>query len=67
MLDCHGHLRRSAALHEAVSEIEQGLIDADLGGHVVKKKRVGLPGRVKRGGAGTIVATKLETRARAPS
>lgn len=50
-----------AALHEAVSEMEQGLIDADLGEHVVKK-RVRLPGRGKRGGARTIVATKLESR-----
>jgi hypothetical protein len=50
-----------AALHEAVSEMEQGLIDVDLGGHVVKK-RVRLPGRGKRGGARTIVATKLQSR-----
>ncbi|MGQ0592988.1 MAG: type II toxin-antitoxin system RelE/ParE family toxin [Gammaproteobacteria bacterium] len=50
-----------AALHGAVTEMEQGLIDADLGGHVVKK-RVGLPGRGKRGGARTIVATNLESR-----
>ena len=34
----------------------QGLIDADLGGGVVKK-RVGLAGRGKRGGARTLVAT----------
>ncbi len=46
-----------AALCEAVSEMEQGLIDADLGGYVVKK-RVALQGRGKRGGARTIVATK---------
>jgi hypothetical protein len=38
-----------------------GLIDADLGGHVVKK-RVALPGQGKRGGARTIVATKLAER-----
>lgn len=36
----------------------QGLIDADLGGHVVKK-RVALSGQGKRGGARTIVATKM--------
>ena len=47
-----------AALSQAVSEMAQGLIDADLGGHVVKK-RVALPGQGKRGGARTIVATKL--------
>jgi len=33
-----------------------GLIDADLGGGVVKK-RIGLAGRGKRGGARTLVAT----------
>jgi hypothetical protein len=47
---------RDAALCEAVSQITQGLIDADLGGSVVKK-RVALPGRGKRGGARTLVAT----------
>jgi hypothetical protein len=45
-----------AALRKAVVEMADGLIDADLGGGVVKK-RVGLPGRGKRGGARTIVAT----------
>jgi len=49
------------ALHEAVFEMAQGLIDADLGGYVVKK-RVALPGQGKRGGARTIVATKLAGR-----
>lgn len=32
------------ALCEAVSEMAEGLVDADLGGHVVKK-RVPYPGR----------------------
>jgi hypothetical protein len=54
-------LRKAAltdtALLIAVSEMQQGLIDADLGGHLVKK-RVALPGQGKRGGARTIVATK---------
>jgi len=36
------------ALCSAVAEMVQGLIDADLGGGVVKK-RVGLAGRGKRG------------------
>lgn len=36
--------------------MEQGLIDANLGGGVVKK-RLALPGRGKRGGARTLVAT----------
>ena len=44
------------ALCKAVAEMEQGLIDADLGGGVVKK-RVPLPGRGKSGGARTLVAT----------
>ena len=38
-----------------------GLIDADLGGGLVKK-RVGLPGRGKRGGARTLVATNRGNR-----
>jgi hypothetical protein len=44
------------ALCAAVLEMERGLIDADLGGGVVKK-RVALPGRGKSGGARTLVAT----------
>lgn len=39
-----------AALCEAVGEMAAGLVDADLGGGVLKK-RVGLAGRGKRGGA----------------
>jgi hypothetical protein len=42
------------ALASAVEEMEGGLIDAQLGGDVVKK-RVALPGRGKRGGARTLV------------
>lgn len=45
----------------AVAEMAQGLIDADLGGGVVKK-RVGLAGRGKRGGARTLVATNKRNR-----
>jgi hypothetical protein len=44
------------ALCEAVVEMSRGLIDADLGGGIVKK-RVPLPGRGKSGGARTLVAT----------
>ena len=40
----------------AVYEIAQGLVDADLGGHLLKK-RVALQGQGKRSGARTIVAT----------
>ena len=44
------------ALCAAVAEMRQGLIDADLGGGVVKK-RVGLASRGKKGGARTLLAT----------
>jgi hypothetical protein len=49
------------ALCAAVLEMERGLIDADLGGGVVKK-RVALPGRGKSGGARTLVATNKGNR-----
>lgn len=51
----------NSALCEAVIEMVQGLVDADLGGGVVKK-RVALPGRGKSGGARTLVATNKGTR-----
>ena len=61
----HRWMRKSgltdAALCGAVEEMVAGLIDADLGGGVVKK-RVGLSGRGKRGGARTLVATNSGTR-----
>lgn len=50
-----------AALCGAVKEMEAGLIDADLGGGVFKK-RVPLPGRGKRGSARTLLATNREGR-----
>lgn len=43
------------ALASAAAEMEQGLLDARLGGQVVKK-RVALPGKGKRGGSRTLVA-----------
>ena len=46
-----------AALCGAVQEMARGLIDADLGGGVVKK-RIGMAGRGKSGSARTLVATK---------
>jgi hypothetical protein len=46
-------------LCQAVSEMERGLIDADLGGSVFKK-RVALPGRGKSGGTRTLVATNQD-------
>ncbi len=51
-----------AALAAAVAEMEAGLIDARLGGQVVKK-RVALPGRGKRSGARTLVAFKQDEKA----
>ena len=47
------------ALRQAVQEMSNGLIDADLGGHVLKK-RVALPGRGKRGSTRTLVATNRD-------
>ena len=48
-------------LCDAVAEMARGLIDADLGGGVVKK-RVALPGRGKSGGARMLVATNKDNR-----
>ena len=45
----------------AVEEMIHGLIDADLGGHILKK-RVALSGKGKRGGARTSVATRKADR-----
>lgn len=42
-------------LSHAIQEMENGLIDGDLGSGVYKK-RIALPGRGKRGGARTIIA-----------
>jgi len=50
------------ALREAVDELAAGLVDANLGGHVYKK-RVGLNGRGKRGGVRTLIAFRLEDKA----
>ena len=50
------------ALTEAVSEIEQGLVDANLGGFLYKK-RVALPGRGKRGSTRTLLAVKHGSKA----
>jgi len=53
-------MRKTALTQEAlclaISEMENGLIDADLGGGVAKK-RIPLPGRGKSGGARTLLAT----------
>jgi len=50
-----------AALEQAVSEMQQGLVDAALGGNLFKK-RVALPHRGKSGSVRTIIATNIKTR-----
>ena len=49
------------ALLNAVGEMQQGLIDANLGGGVFKK-RIALPGKGKRGSARILLATQLKGR-----
>jgi len=49
------------ALFHAVIEMTNGLIDADLGGGIVKK-RVALPGHGKRGSTRTLLATNRNDR-----
>jgi hypothetical protein len=49
------------ALCKSVAEMERGLIDADLGGGVFKK-RVALPGRGKRGSTRTLIVTNKSDR-----
>jgi hypothetical protein len=51
-----------AALLDAVDEMNQGLIDASLGGQVFKK-RVGIDGRRKSGGLRTLLAFRVGDRA----
>jgi len=46
-------------LTEAITEMEGGLNDGDLGGHVYKK-RAAIQGQGKRGGLRTIVAFKVD-------
>lgn len=48
-----------ATLLSAVEEMSRGLIDANLGGHVFKK-RVGINGRGKRGGLRTLLAFRVD-------
>jgi hypothetical protein len=49
-------------LWAAVDEMERGLIDADLGGYVMKK-RVAVSGRGKSGGVRTLLAYKSGNKA----
>jgi len=53
---------RDDVLLAAVDEMERGLIDADLGGHVVKK-RVAVTGKGKSGGVRTLLAYRLGDKA----
>ena len=46
-------------LIQAVKEMNMGLVDADLGEHLFKK-RIALPGRGKRSGVRTLVASKID-------
>ncbi len=50
------------ALRAAVDEMERGLIDADLGGHIVKK-RVAVGGRGKSGGVRALLVFKVGNQA----
>lgn len=47
-----------ASLHEAVERAERGLVDANLGGNVIKQ-RVARQGQGKRGGYRTLIAYRL--------
>lgn len=49
-------------LRQAVQEMERGLIDADLGGQVYKK-RIAMKGQGKRGGARSIIVYKAAKKA----
>lgn len=46
------------ALQDAVAEMNDGLVDADLGGHVYKK-RAAIAGQGKRGGLRSLLAFKV--------
>lgn len=49
-------------LCEAIERAERGLIDADLGGGVIKQ-RVARPGKGRSGGYRTLIAYRIEARA----
>lgn len=50
------------ALIDVVKEMEDGLLDVDLGGHVYKK-RTAIEGQGKSGGLRTILAFKVDDKA----
>jgi hypothetical protein len=51
-----------ASLKDAIERAERGIIDADLGGGLIKQ-RVARPGRGRSGGFRMIVAFRIEDRA----
>jgi hypothetical protein len=51
-----------AELYEAIANVERGLIDADLGGGVIKQ-RIARPGSGKSGGFRALILLKLGERA----
>jgi hypothetical protein len=51
-----------ASLREAIARAERGLVDAELGGGLIKQ-RVARPGEGKRGGYRVIIAVRSEVRA----
>lgn len=52
----------SGDLAQALDEIEKGLFEANLGGHIYKK-RIRFPGKGKRGSGRTIICFKRDDRA----
>ena len=50
------------ALSDAIDRAERGLIDADLGGHLIKQ-RIARPGQGRRGGYRTIIVYGRSVRA----
>ena len=50
------------SLKDSIDDVSHGLIDADLGGHVYKK-RVAIEGQGKSGGLRTLLAFKLDDKA----
>lgn len=51
-----------ALLCEAIQRADRGIVDADLGGHIIKQ-RVARPGQGRSGGYRTLIAYRSETRA----
>lgn len=50
-----------SALKKAIEEMERGLVDANLGGNVYKK-RIAIGSKGKSGGSRTIIATNMGDR-----